>query len=40
MMGNLFARKIQPSELKKMSWEELNFWNGWHKEMVKAEEKD
>jgi len=37
MMGNLFYRRVQPSEIKEMSYEELRYWDGWHALMAKAE---
>ena len=37
MMGNLFYRRVQPSEIKQMDYSELIYWNEWHEIIAKAE---
>lgn len=37
MMGNLFYRQVQPSEIKAMKYPELKYWNNWHELMEQAE---
>jgi len=37
-MGNLFYRGVQPSEIKKMEYWEMKYWNKWHEIMAKKEE--
>jgi hypothetical protein len=39
MIGNLFYRKVSISEIKKMGWCELKYWNEWHEILVKEEKK-
>lgn len=39
MMGNLFSRRVSTVEIKKMSYREMKYWNGWHELMSKQEEK-
>jgi hypothetical protein len=36
-MGNLFYRGQQISEIYKLSYFELEYWNGWHEKMCEAE---
>lgn len=36
-MGNLFFRGQQISEIKKLGFKEMKYWNNWHELMVKAE---
>lgn len=38
-MGNLFYRGQQISEIYKLSYSQLKYWNGWH-EMMSKKEKD
>jgi len=38
-MGNLFGRGVQPLDLEKMKFYRLTYWNSWHLEMKKAEDK-
>lgn len=40
MMGNLFYRGVQPSEIKAMGYSEMKFWNDFHDLMVEAEQKE
>lgn len=37
MCGNLFSRGVDTDRIKAMSYTELTYWNGWHKEMAKRE---
>jgi hypothetical protein len=37
MIGNLFYRGTQPSEIERMSYMDLVYYNEWHKIMVKTE---
>ena len=39
MMGNLFYRKVPPSEIKAMGYSELKYWNEWHELIAKEELK-
>jgi hypothetical protein len=36
-MGNLFYRRVQPSEINAMDYSEMKYWNGWHLLMEQAE---
>ena len=36
-MGNLFYRKVLPSEILSMSYQDLKYWNSWHEIMCKKE---
>jgi hypothetical protein len=36
-MGNLFYRKIPPSEIKAMPFHELKYWSDWHERITQAE---
>ena len=36
-IGNLFYRRVAPSEIHEMDWSELHYWNEWHELMVRAE---
>lgn len=37
MMGNLFFRQVNPSEINGMEYHELKYWNDWHEAMNKAD---
>jgi hypothetical protein len=37
MMGNLFYRNVQPSEIKNMTFHEIVYWNGWHEVLEEQE---
>lgn len=37
MMGNLFYRRVAPSEIKSMGYKEMKYWNDWHELMAKEE---
>lgn len=37
--GNLFYRKVPPSEIKAMNFCELKYWNSWHEILDKTEAK-
>jgi len=37
MMGNLFYRKVPPSEILSMGYKDMTYWNEWHKLMEDAE---
>lgn len=39
MMGNLFYRGVQPSEIKAMDYREMKYWNTWHDRIADAEVK-
>jgi len=39
MIGNLFYRGVQPSEIKAMGYTEMKYWNDWHLLMDEAERK-
>lgn len=39
MAGNLFYRKVAPSEINGMSYSEMKYWNEWHKLIEKEEAK-
>jgi hypothetical protein len=36
-MGNLFFRRVQPSEIEAMTYGKMKYWNEWHKRMEAAE---
>jgi len=36
-IGNLFYRSVQPSELEKLSYSKMKYFNDWHKVIEKAE---
>ena len=36
-MGNLFYRGVPPSEIKAMTFSEMQYWNGWHEVIAKKE---
>lgn len=38
-MGNLFYRRVAPSEIEAMDYHRMKYWNEWHKLMEKAEVK-
>jgi len=38
-MGNLFYRKVQPSEIASMTYQDLKYWNDWHELMIEADKK-
>jgi len=37
-MGNLFYRKVPPSEIKEMPYRELKYWSDWHDTLNKCVE--
>jgi len=37
--ANLFFRKVQPSEITRMSYKEMHYWNGIHEMMLDADEE-
>lgn len=37
MCGNLFCHGVQPSEINRMAFPELNYWNEWY-ELIQEEE--
>lgn len=39
MMGNLFYRKVSPAEIRKMDFQEMEYWNKWHERISKEWEK-
>ena len=36
-MGNLFYRGVSVTEIKKMPYWEMKYWNTWHEVMLDAE---
>jgi hypothetical protein len=38
-LGNLFYRKVSPTELQNMNYHELKYWNSWHEILAKEEKK-
>jgi hypothetical protein len=38
-MGNLFYRRQQISEIKKLRFAEMREWNKWHEIMIQQEKK-
>ncbi len=34
-MGNLFYRRVPPSEISAMPYVEMKYWNEWHEIMAK-----
>lgn len=34
-MGNLFYRRVPPSEINAMGYREMEYWNNWHEIMAK-----
>lgn len=39
MMGNLFYRRVQPSEIEGMTFSTMAYWNEWHEILAKAEKE-
>lgn len=39
MMGNLFYRGQAISEIKRLRYAEMKFWNGWHEIMTEEEKR-
>lgn len=35
----MFYRRVQPSEIEKMSYHDLKYWNKWHDAMSKEEKR-
>lgn len=38
-MGNMFYRRQQIDVIEKMTYSDLEYWNGWHEKMCDAEKK-
>ena len=36
MMGELFAYKVQPSEIENMNFAQMKYWSGWAKAINKS----
>lgn len=36
-MGNLFYRRVSPSEIESMTFARLRYWNQWHELIAKKE---
>jgi hypothetical protein len=39
MMGNLFYRGVQPSEIENMPFWKMKYWNKWHEAMAETDRK-
>ena len=38
-MGNLFYRRVSPTEIENMDFKDLKYWNSWHETLIKEEKK-
>lgn len=38
-MGNLFYRRVSPTEIENMGFKRLKYWNSWHETLAKEEKK-
>lgn len=39
MMGALFYRNVQPSEIICMGWSEMKYWYKWHSRLLEEEKR-